>query len=126
MKSRAMMPTGLRVGIRPNGRRWRRAPSSSRSSSGPHSTSISPATSRRASPPGGLTYVPFTIANTGAAPAENVVVLFEIKRGEEPVEESTAEVAFLPNSGSAEGELVTAHDLTTHTVEGRVATFQEP
>ena len=74
----------------------------------------------------GLTYVPFTVVNTGAAPAENVVVLFEIKQGDETVEESTADIAFLPNSGSADGELVTALDLATHTVEARVATIQIP
>ncbi len=74
----------------------------------------------------GLTYVPFTVVNTGAAPAENVVVLFAIKQSEVTVEESTAEIAFLSNSGTAEGEMVTALDLTTHTVEARVATLQIP
>jgi uncharacterized protein (TIGR02588 family) len=75
---------------------------------------------------GGLTYIPFTVVNTGADPAESVVVLFEIKQGEETVEESTAEIAFLPNSGSADGELVTALDLGTHTIEARVATLLFP
>ena len=54
----------------------------------------------------------------------NVVVLFSIKQGDETVEESTADIAFLPNRGSSEGELVTALDLATHTVEARVATIQ--
>ena len=71
-------------------------------------------------------YVPFTVANDGAEPAENVVVLFEVKRGEETVEESTADVAFLPTSGSAEGELVTALDPAQHAIEARVATLQLP
>ena len=74
----------------------------------------------------GMTYVPFIVVNTGAAPAGNVVVLFAIKQGELTVEESTAEIAFLSNSGTAEGEMVTALDLTTHTIEARVATLQIP
>ena len=74
----------------------------------------------------GFTYVPFAVVNTGAAPVESVVVLFEIKLGEETVEESTADVAFLPNSGAVGGTLVTALDLTLFTVEARVATVQTP
>jgi len=74
----------------------------------------------------GVTYIPFTVVNTGRAPAENVVVLFEITLGGETVEESTADIAFLPTSGSVEGELVTALDPATHTVEARVATVQTP
>lgn len=46
--------------------------------------------------------------------------------GEETVKESTADIDFLPSSGSAEGELVTTLDLATHTVEARVATLQTP
>jgi uncharacterized protein (TIGR02588 family) len=74
----------------------------------------------------GLTYIPFTVVNTGAAPAENFGILFAIKQGDQTVEESTADIAFLPNSGSVGGELVTALDLTTHSIEARVATFQTP
>lgn len=74
----------------------------------------------------GLTYIPFIVRNTGRLPAESVVIRFEIKLGEETVEESTAEFAFLPNSGSVEGELVTALDLSTHTIEAQVATVQVP
>ncbi len=74
----------------------------------------------------GLFYVPHTVVNTGGQPAENVAVVFEVKRGEEIVEESNAEIPVLPNSGSATGESVTALDPTTHTVEARVASLQLP
>ncbi len=80
----------------------------------------------RAEQRAGLFYIPFTVANTGGEPAENVAVVFEVKRGEETVEESTTEVAFLPNSGSTVGELVTALDPAAHTIEARVATLQFP
>jgi len=80
----------------------------------------------RAERRGGLTYVPYTVANRGRDPAENVTVVFEFKQGEETVEESTADVAFLSNSGEVEGELVTALDLATHTIEARVGTLQVP
>ena len=71
-------------------------------------------------------YVPFTVANAGAEPAENVTVVFEVKRGEEVLEESTAEIAFLPNSGSEEGEVVTAFDPAAHEIAARVGTLQSP
>lgn len=74
----------------------------------------------------GLTYIPFTVVNSGREPAENVQIRFEIKQGDETVEESTTEFGFLPNSGSAEGELVTTLDLSTHTVQAQVATIQKP
>jgi uncharacterized protein (TIGR02588 family) len=74
----------------------------------------------------GQNYVPFTVTNVGADPAQDVVVIFEIKQGDDTVEESTTDIAFLPNSGSVEGELVTALDLSAHTIEARVATFQIP
>ena len=70
--------------------------------------------------------VPYTVVNTGGQPAENVAVVFDVKRGEEIVEESNAEIPVLPNSGSATSELVTALDPTTHTVEARVASLQLP
>jgi len=74
----------------------------------------------------GVFYVPFDVANGGAQPAENVVIVFDVRRGEETVEESTAEFAFLPINGAVSGELVTRHDPTTITIEGRVATLQTP
>lgn len=75
---------------------------------------------------GALYYVPYTVRNAGTAPAEAVVVVFEVRQGEEVVEESTAEIAFLPTSGSAAGELVTALDPATHQITARVATLQRP
>ncbi len=74
----------------------------------------------------GVFYVPFEVANAGARPAENVVVVFEVKQGEETVEESTADVAFLPVRGAVGGELVTRYDPATATIEARVATLQTP
>ena len=71
-------------------------------------------------------YVPFTVANAGAEPAENVTLVFEVKRGEEVLEESTTDIAFLPNSGSEEGELVTAFDPAQHEITARVGTLQAP
>ncbi len=74
----------------------------------------------------GLTHVPWTVENNGQDPAEAVVILFEITAGEETVQESTAEIAFLPNGGTAKGELVTDLDLATHTISAQVVTFQLP
>lgn len=74
----------------------------------------------------GLTYIPWTAGNTGRDPAEAVVLRFEIRAGEETVQESTTEIAFLPNGGTAEGELVTDLDLATHTVIAHVASLQTP
>ena len=75
---------------------------------------------------GDLFYVPFTIANRGAAPAEGVTLVFEVRQGEEVLEESTADIQFLANSGSAAGEVVTQHDPATHEITGRVGTLQTP
>ncbi len=74
----------------------------------------------------GFFYVPFDVANAGAQPAESVVVVFEVRQGEETVEESTADVAFLPINGAVGGELVTRYDPATTTIESRVATLQIP
>jgi len=71
-------------------------------------------------------YVPFVVMNRGSKPAEDVAVIFEVMDGETLVEESTIQVPFLPNSGSAEGELVTTHDPATHTIEARPAAILTP
>jgi len=71
-------------------------------------------------------YVPYTVVNVGGEPAEGVVVVFEVEQGAEVVEESTAEIAFLPNRGRAEGEMVTALDPAAHDLSARVATLQSP
>lgn len=80
----------------------------------------------RAEERGGRFYVPFTVANDGAEPATNVAIVFEVRRGETVVEESTADVPFLPVDGHQEGELVTALDPATHEIVGRVGTLQAP
>ena len=71
-------------------------------------------------------YVPFTVANTGAAPATDVALVFEVRRGEIVLEESTADVPFLPVRGSEAGELVTALDPAIHQIVARVGSFQDP
>jgi uncharacterized protein (TIGR02588 family) len=71
-------------------------------------------------------YVPFVVVNAGAEPAEAVSVAFEVRRGEEVLEESTIEIAFLANSGSEEGELVTRLDPAAHEIEARVGALLRP
>jgi uncharacterized protein (TIGR02588 family) len=73
-----------------------------------------------------LFYIPFTAANRGTKPAEDVTIMFTIERDGETVEESTVTVPFLPNSGSADGELITAFDPATHQIEARPATLLSP
>ena len=75
---------------------------------------------------GDLYYVPFTVVNVGGEAATDVNLVFTVKQGDTVLEESTAEIAFLPVEGSAEGELVTAHDPASHEIEGRVGTLQAP
>lgn len=74
----------------------------------------------------GLTYVPFTVRNEGADAATDVVAVFEISQGETVVEETTVDIALLASHGTAQGELVTAEDLTTHMVTARVGATQTP
>lgn len=71
-------------------------------------------------------YVPFTVTNTGAEPAEAVSLVFEIKQGEEVLEETSTEIAFLPNSGSAGGEIVTELDPAGHEIVGRIGSVMIP
>lgn len=75
---------------------------------------------------GDLFYVPFTVRNAGTAPAEDVAVVFAIKDGETVLEESTTTIPFLANSGSADGQLVTAYDPATYAIEARPATLLAP
>lgn len=74
----------------------------------------------------GRFYVPFTVANDGAEPATDVSIVFETRRGETVVEESTATVPFLPVDGAEEGELVTALDPATHEIDARVGALLAP
>jgi uncharacterized protein (TIGR02588 family) len=71
-------------------------------------------------------YVPFTVANDGATPASDVTLVFEVRRGDTLLEESTADVPFLPVRASEDGLLVTAFDPATHEILARVATLHSP
>jgi len=74
----------------------------------------------------GRFYVPFTVANAGAESATDVSIVFETRRGETLLEESIADVPFLPVAGHQEGELVTALDPATHEIVARVGTLLAP
>lgn len=74
----------------------------------------------------GVFYVPFTATNRGAKPAEDVTIVFTISGDGETVEESTVVIPFLPNSGSADGEVITAFDPATHQIDARPATLLSP
>ena len=71
-------------------------------------------------------YVPFTVANAGDEPATDVTLVFEVRRGETVLEESTADVPFLPIRGSEDGQLVTSFDPASHEIAARVGTLQAP
>jgi uncharacterized protein (TIGR02588 family) len=71
-------------------------------------------------------YVPFTVKNIGSDGAENVSVAFTVKDDGQTLQESTIEIAFLANSGSAQGELVTEYDPATHQVDAQISTFETP
>ncbi|MGH2558537.1 MAG: hypothetical protein ACRDJH_05690 [Thermomicrobiales bacterium] len=73
-----------------------------------------------------LFYIPFVARNAGTAAAEDVVVVFAIMDGDEMREESTTTIPFLPNSGSVDGQLVTAYDPTRFVIEARPATLLTP
>lgn len=74
----------------------------------------------------GAWYVPFSIHNNGAEPAQSVVVSFSVIQGDQVMEESTTEFAFLPNGGSAKGELVTTLDPASHEFKAAIASIQVP
>ncbi|MEJ7761742.1 MAG: hypothetical protein WKF80_03020 [Thermomicrobiales bacterium] len=77
----------------------------------------------------GRFFVPFTATNQGATPAEDVVITFTVR---EPgpdgavLEEGTADLAYLANSGERSGQFATDYDLATHQIEASVSTFQTP
>ena len=80
----------------------------------------------RAERRGDAYYVPFTVANAGAAAAADVGIVFEVRRNEEVLEESTTTIPFLPVEGTAEGEMVTVLDPAQHEVVARVGTLLGP
>lgn len=71
-------------------------------------------------------YVPFTVRNIGSDGAENVAVAFTVTDNGQTLQESTIEIAFLANSGSARGELVTEYDPATYQIDAQVSTFETP
>lgn len=71
-------------------------------------------------------YVPFTVKNTGSEGAENVTIAFAVQRGDQTVEESTTQISFISNGGTANGELVTAFDPARYDITARVSTFETP
>lgn len=73
-----------------------------------------------------LYYVPFTVKNTGSDGAENVTVAFAVQQDDQTVEESTTQIAFLSNSGTAKGELVTVYDPASYDISARISTFETP
>jgi uncharacterized protein (TIGR02588 family) len=75
---------------------------------------------------GELYYVPFTVSNDGAAPAEDVTIDFTISSGDQVVQETSVLIPFLAANDSADGELVTAQDPATHTIEGQPSTLIVP
>jgi len=74
----------------------------------------------------GVFYIPFTATNQGGEAAVDVGVVFEVRRGEEVVEESSATLPFLPVGGSVAGEMVTTRDSATHELAARVGSVQSP
>ena len=73
--------------------------------------------------------IPFTATNRGAAPAEDVVITFTVR---EPgadgavLDEGTADIAYLANSGERSGQFATDYDPAAHEIEASVSTFQTP
>ncbi len=74
----------------------------------------------------GQAYIPYSVRNDGGAAVTDIVVLVEILQGETVIEETTIDIPLLASHGIAHGEVVTALDLATHTVEARVGAVQIP
>lgn len=74
----------------------------------------------------GRTYIPYEVRNDGADAATDVVVIVEVKQGEQVVEETTVDIALLASHDAVEGIVVTALDLSAHTVEARLGALQLP
>ncbi|MDQ3168038.1 MAG: hypothetical protein M3P94_05255 [Chloroflexota bacterium] len=77
----------------------------------------------------GRFFIPFTATNRGATPAEDVVVTFTVRAPgpeEAVLEEGTADLAYLANSGERTGQFATDYDPATYPVEASVSSFQTP
>lgn len=71
-------------------------------------------------------YVPFVVANTGGEPASDVALLFEVRQGEEVIEESDAMIPFLPSDGTETGEVVLMSDPAQFEVTAQVGNYLMP
>jgi len=71
-------------------------------------------------------YVPFDVTNSGGDPASDVAVLFEVRQGEEVIEESDTMIPFLPSDGQETGEAVLMSDPAEYEVTAEVGNFLEP
>ena len=71
-------------------------------------------------------YVPFAVRNTGGDPASDVTVLFEVRQGEEVIEESDTVIPFLPSDGQETGEAVLMSDPAEYVVSAEVGNFLAP
>ena len=71
-------------------------------------------------------YVPFEVTNTGGDPASDVAVRFEVRQGEEVIEESDMVVPFLPSDGVEAGEAVLMSDPAQFEVTAEVGNFLAP
>jgi uncharacterized protein (TIGR02588 family) len=71
-------------------------------------------------------YVPFEVTNSGGEPASDVVLLFEVRQGEEVIEESDATIPFLPSDGVESGEVVLMSDPAEYEVTAQVGNYLAP
>ncbi len=71
-------------------------------------------------------YLPFDATNTGADPASNVALHFEVLNGGEVIEESDAVIPFLPSDAVESGEVVLMSDPAQYEVTAQVGNYLTP
>ena len=71
-------------------------------------------------------YLPFNATNTGADPASDVALHFEVLDGEEVIEESDAVIPFLPSDAEETGEVVLMSDPAQYEVTAQVGNYLSP
>ena len=71
-------------------------------------------------------YLPFNATNTGADPASDVALHFEVLNGEEVIEESDAVIPFLPSDAEEAGEVVLMSDPAQYEVTAQVGNYLTP
>jgi uncharacterized protein (TIGR02588 family) len=74
----------------------------------------------------GRFYVPMRVRNAGAATAEDVIVLVELTRGEETVEEAELTFRFVSGGEEADGVAVFVEDPRDGTLEAGVTSYLIP